>query len=77
VAPLAPGQISPAFIGARGAYLIQLMSRSDVDSGAFTSQKEILRSRMLQEKRSRFLADWLGKLKEQADIEDHRDIFFR
>lgn len=77
VAPLAPGQISPAIIGARGAYLIQLITRSDVDSNAYASQKEILRSRMLQEKRSRFLADWLGKLKEQANIEDHRDIFFR
>jgi len=77
VAPLAPGQISPAIIGARGAYLIQLLSKSDVDSTVYASQKEILRSRMMQEKRSRFLADWLGKLKEQADIEDHRDIFFR
>ena len=77
VGGLTPGQISPPVIGARGAYLIQLTSKSDFDSSAFASQKEILVSRMLQEKRSRFLTDWLAKLKEQADIEDHRDVFFR
>jgi hypothetical protein len=32
---------------------------------------------MLQEKKSRFVSDWLQRLKEKADIEDKRDIFFR
>jgi hypothetical protein len=32
---------------------------------------------MLKEKRDRFLHDWLAKLKDDADIEDNRDIFFR
>ena len=77
VSGLQPGQISPAVAGARGAYLIQLLSRTEFDSAAFAAQKDALLVRSLQEKRSRFIADWLAKLKENADIEDHRDVFFR
>jgi peptidyl-prolyl cis-trans isomerase D len=72
---LQPGQISPAVQGTRGAYLIQLLSRTPFDSAGFASQKAMLQSRMLQDKRSRFLSDWLAKLKENADIEDLRDFF--
>ena len=74
---LAPGQISPPVLGIRGAYLIQLLSRSAFDSSAFAAQKEMLRARALQEKKSRFLSEWVTKLKEKADIEDKRDIFYR
>jgi peptidyl-prolyl cis-trans isomerase D len=77
VAGLRPGQISAAVAGTRGAYLIQLLSRAEFDSVAFAMQKDQLLSRSLQEKRSRFISDWLAKLKENADIEDHRDVFFR
>jgi peptidyl-prolyl cis-trans isomerase D len=71
------GQISPAFIGNRGAFLVQLTQKSQPDSASFTGQKESLRSRLLQEKRNRFVSDWLTQLKEKADIEDHRDKFYR
>ncbi|HUI09669.1 MAG TPA: peptidylprolyl isomerase [Bacteroidota bacterium] len=71
------GEISPPVLGTRGAYLIQLLSRTAFDSSAFAAQKEVLRSRMLQEKRSRFLSEWIAKLKEKADIEDRRDLFYR
>ncbi|HMK39394.1 MAG TPA: hypothetical protein VK569_08640, partial [Bacteroidota bacterium] len=74
---LASGQISPPFLGLRGAYLVQLLSRSAFDSSAFAAQKEVLRARALQEKKSRFLSEWVTKLKEKADIEDKRDIFYR
>jgi hypothetical protein len=63
--------------GLRGAYLIQLTVKTGFDSTAFAGQKELLRSRMLQEKKGRFVSDWLQRLKEKADIEDKRDIFFR
>lgn len=71
------GQISPPVLGFRGAYLIQLISKTPFDSASYASQKEALRSRMLQEKRNRFLSEWLAKLKENAEIEDHRDLFYR
>jgi peptidyl-prolyl cis-trans isomerase D len=74
---LTVGQVSPAVIGNRGAFLIQLTQKSDVDSSGFSAQKEMLRSRLMQEKRGRFITDWLAQLKEKADIEDNRDKFYR
>jgi len=77
VAALSVGQISTPVRGVRGAFLIQLLSKTELDSAAFATQKGVLRTQMLQEKRDRFLRDWLAKLKDDADIEDNRDIFFR
>jgi hypothetical protein len=37
----------------------------------------MLRTRLLPEKRSRFLADWMESLRKKADIEDNRDLFYR
>ncbi len=71
------GQISGPVRGVRGAFLLQLISKSAFDSSAFASQRGILASRMIQEKRSRYIQDWLQQLKDQASIEDHRDLFFR
>ncbi len=77
VSGLKPGQISPAVQNQRGAFIVQLLSVSAFDTTAYNSQRESLRTRLLQEKRNRFLSDWLTALKEKADIEDHRDMFFR
>jgi peptidyl-prolyl cis-trans isomerase D len=77
VTGLKVGQISPPVQGTRGAYLIQLLSSTGFDSSAFAAQKEVLRSRTLQEKRNRFLSEWITRLKEKADIEDKRDVFYR
>ncbi len=75
VAALKVGEISPAVKGARGGYLIQLLSRSAFDSAAYATQHDILRSRMLQEKRGRFFSEWLQSLKERADIDDRRSLY--
>ena len=77
VSALNVGEISPAVKGTRGAYLIQLLSRTEIDSTAFASQSEMLRTRLLQEKRNRFLADWMESLRKNAEIEDKRDLFYR
>lgn len=77
VSALALGQISPAVESQRGAYLIQLLSRTPVDSTIYATQREGLRTQMMQEKRNRFLTEWLEKVKADADIVDHRDMFFR
>ncbi len=77
ISALQVGQISPAVKGARGAYLIPLLSRTDIDSVAYGSQSEMLRTRLLQEKRNRFLSDWMESLRKNAEIEDKRDLFYR
>lgn len=77
VAGLSLGEISPPVQGFRGAYLIQLVARTPFDSSAYAQQKDGLRAQLLQDKRNRYLSDWLAKLKEGATIEDHRDMFYR
>lgn len=75
VAALKVGEISPAVQGLRGAYLIQLLSKSDIDSASYATQRAMLRSRMLQEKRSRYFGEWLEALKGKADIDDRRNLY--
>jgi peptidyl-prolyl cis-trans isomerase D len=77
VSGLSVGEISPPVETFRGAFLIQLLHRTAFDSSAFQTQENVLRTQMLQDKRNRFLSEWIAKLKEDADIEDHRDVFFR
>jgi parvulin-like peptidyl-prolyl isomerase len=77
VLALSPGQISAPVSSLRGIYLIQLLSKVSFDSTAYAAQREMLRSQMLQEKRNRYVSEWLAKLKENADIEDNRDKFYR
>lgn len=77
VQTLEPGKISNPVAGNRGALLIQVLSRQPFDSTAYAAQRAMMESRLLAEKKQRFLNEWLAKLKEKADIEDHRDLFFR
>ncbi len=77
VSALESGQISNAVQSTRGAFLIQLLSKAPVDTTVFSAQKDGLRTQLLQEKRNKFLSEWLDKLKAEADIEDNRDLFFR
>jgi hypothetical protein len=71
------GQISDPVTSTRGAYLIQLVSKSPFDSTAYAAQRENLRAEILRDKRGRYTGEWLTKMKEAATIEDHRDVFFR
>ena len=74
---LEPGKISNPVQGQRGAYLIDVLSRTAFDSTAFASSRAMLENQMLQEKKGRFLNDWLTKLRDQAEIVDNRDAFYR
>lgn len=71
------GKILPPVEGQRGIYLIKILNRTAIDTSAFNSQKTMLATQLLQEKKQRVLAQWLEKLKESADIEDNRELFFR
>ncbi len=74
---LAPQRVSQPVEGTRGYYLIKILSKTPFDSVGFNAQKTILSAQMLQEKKQRIVADWLEKLKEKAEIEDLRDMFYR
>ncbi len=71
------GEISKPIEGIRGYYIVKMLEKSTIDSIAYKTQKEMLATQILQEKKNQFLTDWLEQLKKKADIEDNRDIFFR
>ncbi len=72
-----PGKILPPVEGKRGFYLMKIVSKTPFDSASYNTLKGMLSTQMVTEKRQRVLTQWLEKLKESADIEDNRDIFFR
>jgi peptidyl-prolyl cis-trans isomerase D len=71
------GKILPPIEGQRGVYLAKIINRTPFDTAAYAAQKGILSAQVLQEKKQRVLTQWLEKLKESADIEDNRELFFR
>ncbi len=74
---LKKNEISKPFEGTRGYYILQLINKTDFDSITFNKQKQSLRNQLFQERRQRFVNDWLAKVKENAKIEDEREKFFR
>jgi parvulin-like peptidyl-prolyl isomerase len=77
VAAMPVGTISHPVEGRNGAYLIHLLSRSEFDSTAYQTQRSAIRAQLQQERKGKAFNEWLTKLKERADIEDNRDMFFR
>ena len=41
------------------------------------AQKDLIRTQLISDRRTRFLADWTDRLKKSADIVDNRDMFYR
>lgn len=69
-------KVSEPVKGLRGYYLIKVTKRTAFDEKQYSTQSTALRSAMLQEKRSRFLNQWITEIKEDADIQDNRHLFF-
>ncbi len=61
----------------RGAYLLKVTERSEIDSTLYSIQKNSLRDNLLNQKKSRIFSDWIASLKENADIKDNRHMFYR
>jgi parvulin-like peptidyl-prolyl isomerase len=69
-------RVSEPVKGLRGYYLIKVLKRTSFDSTAYVNQSTAIRNSMLQEKRNKFLNQWVSELKETADIKDNRYLFF-
>ena len=69
-------KVSEPVKGLRGYYLIKVIKRTTFDSTAYSNQSSAIRNSMMQEKRSKFLNQWVSELKETADIKDNRYLFF-
>jgi peptidyl-prolyl cis-trans isomerase D len=74
---LAPGQVSKPVAGSRSVYIVRLLHRSAFDSAAYGAQRATIVSQILQQKRERYFTDWTQKLRDAADVEDRRDLFYR
>ena len=62
--------------GLRGYYIIHLMERTPFDSTAFQAQLATLRNSLYQEKKSTALSTWIAEIKDKANIEDKRYMFY-
>jgi len=69
--------VSEPIKGARGYYLIKVTKRSDFNKELFDSQSTAIRNSLMQEKRGRFLNQWVNEIKENAKVVDNRHLFFR
>jgi peptidylprolyl isomerase/peptidyl-prolyl cis-trans isomerase D len=74
---LSPGQLSKPFEGTRGYYIMKLTSKTAFDSTQYANQRSSLQDQILTEKRNRLFTDWLTALRENAEIEDYRDRYYR
>ena len=69
-------KVSEPVKGIRGYYLIKVTKRTDFDKAAYNTQSSVLRNTILQEKRNKFLNQWISEIKETAEITDNRHLFF-
>ncbi len=70
------GKVSSPVRGYRGYYLIKVNSRTPFDSSAFEIQRNTLRDKLIRQKESTVLQQWIEELKNKADIVDNRSQFF-
>lgn len=70
-----PGQITGAVKGKNGAFLIKLTSRQEFDSNAYNMQRKMFRDSLLQQKRQRFISDWIRAVRKSVKIVDNRYNF--
>ena len=61
----------------RGAVLIKVTDRTEFDNDDYLVKRDGLRDNLLQQKKSRFFTSWLAQLKDDAEIEDNRHLFYR
>ncbi len=72
---LEEGEISDLIETERGFYYQKLLEKTDFDSTAFASQKQMLEQQLLTQKRNQIFSRWYENLKEEADIVDNRKMF--
>jgi peptidyl-prolyl cis-trans isomerase D len=63
--------------GNSGVYLIYVKSRTQFDKSAFEMQKSAIRNDLLQQKKTRYMNQWVQQIKKEADVVDNRNVFFK
>lgn len=66
-------EISPLIRGMdRGYYVVVVESRSIPDEAAFATEQDRFIQTLVQQRRTEIYNEWLGKMRNEADIVDHR-----
>jgi len=69
-------EVSSAVSGLRGAYVIKMVEKQEIDETAFNAQKDNIRAELFQRKQRTVYNNWFTNLKEKSKIKDYRYIFF-
>jgi peptidyl-prolyl cis-trans isomerase D len=69
-------KISPPIKTDKGGFILELMSKSDIDDASFESVKDSLKSEITKQKRMETFQLWYTQLKEKAEIENYLEEYF-
>ncbi len=71
------GETSGAVGGANAAYVLRVTQKTAADAAQMTSDERTqLRNELTSQARQRIVNQWIEKLRDEADIEDNRSLFF-
>ncbi|MEM1042551.1 MAG: peptidylprolyl isomerase [Bacteroidota bacterium] len=71
------GETSGVVTGENAAFVITSTGVTEVDPASMTAEERTtLRSELLNQRRQRIQQQWLERLRDEADIEDNRSLFF-
>lgn len=68
-----PIGLVPQVIGTkRGAYIVEIVSRTDPDESTYPTERENIRRTLMQRRRAEIVSRWMEDLRARAEIEDYR-----
>jgi peptidyl-prolyl cis-trans isomerase D len=74
---LPAGSVSDPIVTDRGTVIVKVVEKDDVTPAEFASAKEQFRADLVNERRSRFFAAYMGKLREKLNVEVKPDVVSR
>jgi peptidyl-prolyl cis-trans isomerase D len=71
------GGVSDPIVTDRGTVIVKVVEKDDVTPAKFASAKEQFRTEIVNERRGRFFAAYMGKLKEKLNVQVKNDVVTR
>ena len=73
---LEQGELSAPVLMPRGAYLLSLVEKVEIDEELFEAGREELQIQLEQERRNMAVQTWFAQLYKEAEIEDNRHLYY-
>lgn len=70
-------EVSKILESPRGYYFIRVLDRTGFDKEQYTKEHDSIKRQLLSRKQQQIFNQWYNQLKEKADIEDNRNLFYR